>query len=402
MLQLRKAMSEFLGTAPAAKDGRTVSRLMWFHERFGKPQVYALMLLLAFCAQCVWLAGKTPVRDSEMAYVITAQASTGHAVSSGHSGALSPVVTALARAGVKLSDPARQKLSLMMLRFPLIIIGGLLGASVWYVSRRLFGNAGGYIALALYAFSPPIIQRWAAVAPDVIAAWGTFGCIFTGIAVAHTLYAPREVVLWNWRRIVLLGVAIGLGVAAVPTTAFAVHIALLFMFYLVPHRRGAALGILSAACVLGFIVLLASFSFSWSALVSFVRNSGGLHLASAPMSRGVAAALVAGFVARNGPAFTTLLAVSVGVWLGWRRTRFFGTTAPLIVAAVLVFIALLVAHRDVLVFLEIVLPFLFVFVAGVCADLLELKSTYVGMVKALILATIVSNALFSISGLLRL
>jgi hypothetical protein len=394
-------MNELSGTAPA-KDGRTVSRLIWFHERFGKPQVYALLLLMAFSAQCLWLAGKTPLRDSEMAHVITAQSSSGHAVSPEHSGPLSPVVTALARAGMKLTDPARQKLSLMMLRLPFIIIGGLLGASVWYVSRRLYGNAGGYTALALYAFSPAVIQRWAAVAPDVIAAWGTFGCIFTGIAVAHTLYAPREVVLWNWRRIILLGIAIGLGVTAVPSTAFAVPIALLFMFYLVPHRGGAALGILSAACVLGFIVVLATFSFSWSAMVSFLHTSGGLHLTSAPMSRGVAAALVGGFVVRNGPAFTTLLAMSVGVWLGWRRTRFFGTTAPLIVAAVLVFVGVMLAHRDVLVFLEIVLPFLFVFVAGVCADLLELKSTYAGLVKALILATIVSNALFSISGLLRL
>jgi hypothetical protein len=72
------------------------------------------------------------------------------------------------------------------------------------------------------------------------------------------------------------------------------------------------------------------------------------------------------------------------------------------VAAVLVFVALMVAHRDVLVFLEMVLPFLFVFVAGVCADLLELRSSHAGLVKALILATVLSNALFSISGLLRM
>lgn len=393
-------MTEFSATA-SAKDERTVSRLMWFHERFGKPQVYALLLLMVFAAQCLWLAGKTPSRDTETAYVIAARKS-GPQVSFEHSGALSPAVTALVRAGLMLADPARQKLSLMMLRMPFIIIGGLLGASVWYVSRRLYGNAGGYIALALYVFSPPMIQRWAAVAPDVIAAWGTFGCIFTGIAVAHTLYAPREVVLWNWRRIILLGVSIGLGAATVPATLFAVPVALLFMFYLVPHRRGAAVGILSAACVLGFIILLATFSFSWPALVSFWRSSAGVHLASAPVSRGLFTALAGGFVARNGPAFTTLLAVTLAVWLSWRRARFFGTAAPLVVAAVLVLFALTVAHNDILVFLNIVLPFLFVFVAGVCADLLELKSSYAGLVKALVLATVLSNALFSISGLLRI
>ena len=38
--------------------------------------------------------------------------------------------------------------------FPYLIFGLLLGGSLWYVARRLFGNAGGYVALALYCFSP--------------------------------------------------------------------------------------------------------------------------------------------------------------------------------------------------------------------------------------------------------
>src|SRR5437868_8446393 len=95
---------------------------------------------------------------------------------------------------------------------PYVVFGGLLGASVWYVSRRLYGNAGGYIALALYCFSPAVILAstlWFAE-PNIAGTWGTFGAVFTAIAVSHTLYAPREVVLWNWRRILLLGVSLGL------------------------------------------------------------------------------------------------------------------------------------------------------------------------------------------------
>jgi hypothetical protein len=395
-------MMEFSATAPA-KSSRPISHLLWFHQRFGKPQVYALTLLAAFAGQCLWLAARTPVTNSEMAYLSPEHmADTNNGVAADTRESVSPLVALLAGSATFFSGEIDSPLWRMLLRTPFILIGALLGASVWYVSRRLYGNAGGYITLSLYAFSPPLIQRWAAVEPDVIAAWGLFGCIFTGIAVAHTLYAPREVVLWNWRRIMLLGVAIGLGVAAVPTTAVGIPVALGFMFYLVPHRRGAAVGILTAASVLGFIVMLATFSFSWSGLVSFLHNSGGLHLTSASLGRGVFRALAEGFFLRNGPAFATLLAVSAGVWLGWRKTRFFGTAAPLIVAVVLVVVALLVAHRDVLVFLEMVLPFLFVFVAGVCADLLELRSTYAGIVKGLILATVISNALFSISGLLRM
>jgi len=41
-----------------------------------------------------------------------------------------------------------------LVRAPHLLFGLLLGASLWYVSHRLYGNAGGYIALALYCFSP--------------------------------------------------------------------------------------------------------------------------------------------------------------------------------------------------------------------------------------------------------
>src|SRR5579863_5134681 len=89
-------------------------------------------------------------------------------------------------------------------RLPFLACGVFLGASLWYVARRLCGNTGGFVALTFYCFSPSLIQASAVwhTEPEIVAAWGAFGTIFTAIAVAHTLYAPREVVLWNWRRIV--------------------------------------------------------------------------------------------------------------------------------------------------------------------------------------------------------
>jgi hypothetical protein len=93
-----------------------------------------------------------------------------------------------------------------------LFFGVMLGASLWYVARRLYGNAGGYIALALYCFSPAMIVNVAGAQSlgEMGAVWGAFGTVFTAIAVAHTLYAPREVVLWNWRRILLLGLSLAL------------------------------------------------------------------------------------------------------------------------------------------------------------------------------------------------
>ena len=43
-------------------------------------------------------------------------------------------------------------------RLPFLAFGVFLGASLWYVSRRLCGNHGGFLALTLYCFSPSMIQ----------------------------------------------------------------------------------------------------------------------------------------------------------------------------------------------------------------------------------------------------
>ena len=148
--------------------------------------------------------------------------------------------------------------------FPYLAFGLLLGASLWYVARRLFGNAGGYVALALYCFSPGIVRSCALwfAEPEVGAAWGAFGAIFTAIAVAHTLYAPREVVLWNWRRIVLLGLSLALAVGSQFSLIVVVPAALAFMLYLAPTRRLAALAIWAVACGIGVLLGLCVLLFS--------------------------------------------------------------------------------------------------------------------------------------------
>ncbi|HYG98352.1 MAG TPA: hypothetical protein VD837_04420 [Terriglobales bacterium] len=374
--------------------------MLELHRRFGKPQFYAVLLLLALMGQCVWLASRTPVNVLELGFISSGQAMQGHL--EGESREFrSPLISWLATLPTQL--PLQRDLDSaawrVVLRLPFIFAGALLGASLWYVSRRLYGNAGGYVALTLYSFSAPLILRWSAISADPVAAWGTFGCIFTGIAVAHTLYAPREVVLWNWRRILLLGVSIGLAAAAVFATVLAVPVALAFMFYLVPHRRGAAVAILAAACAVAAFVVLVAFGFNLSSLSAMLNTSSQLQPTGAFAGQAVASALVDGFLMRNGPSFLTLAAVCIGLFLGWRRTRFFGTTAPLLVFVAFTVLALTLVHQHVLTFLWIALPFLMVFMAGVCADLLEGRSRWSGLISGLLLATLCSHALFSLMGL---
>ena len=57
----------------------------------------------------------------------------------------------------------------------------------------------------------------------------------------------------------------------------------------------------------------------------------------------------------------------------WPRAHYFGNTAPLLVAIFCLIIGVATPHYQGLGFQLIAIPFLFVFVAGVCADLLETK-----------------------------
>src|ERR1700724_1819045 len=109
----------------------------------------------------------------------------------------------------------------------------------------------------LFFFSPAMIQASASwhTEPEIVAAWGAFGTIFTAIAVAHTLYAPREVVWWNWRRIVLLGISLGLAVGSQFSMIVVAPIALALMLYVAPIRRKAALVIWGAGCTVGLALL---------------------------------------------------------------------------------------------------------------------------------------------------
>jgi len=385
-------------------------------RRFGRPQVIAVLLLLAFAGQCLWVMSRLPMSTLELLTVRQGrtQLRSGEVIESVERSPLVPLLAAaptLGRADSNLSQERTGEPSShggtayendwrWRARVPFLVLGGLLGASVWYVARRLYGDAGGYIALTLYSFSPAIIQHSATVHPEIAAAWGTFGCIFTGIAVAHTLYAPREVVLWNWKRITLLGVAIGLGVAAQFAVAIAILIALAFMFYLVPERRGAALAIMGTACAMGLLVLWASYGFHSYEMFQSVRGARLAGLRPAQLSTGTWLRLLGSFFVRNSPGVVLLGVIALVTYAAWPRTRFFGVTAPLLVSVILLALAFVLPHISGPGFLVVALPFVFVFIAGVFVDLLESRQS--GLVLGVLTAVLLSHALFSLAGLWQL
>jgi len=370
-------------------------------ERFGGPQFVAGFLLLIFLAQCLWFAARVPLREREMIVIDQGmrQWKTGEVSPEAQVSPLTGLLGSLMLLRHHGEGDDLPGYWRWLVRAPFILMGAALGASLWYVARRLFGNRGGYLALALFAFSPVDVIRSSTVQPGAGAAWGSFGLIFTSIAVAHTLYAPREVVLWNWRRILLLGVALGVALASQFSLIVLLPAAIGFMLYLAPERKGAALAIVATSCIIGFLLLLASYGFHAGALGQALRNSQPFRFQGQMLGMKITVNLLGAFFSQA-PAVALLLLIALVTFVVWRRTRYFGVTAPLLIFLLLLGMGFLLPHQGGFVFYPLALPFAYVFVAGILADVLE--STYAGPALGVVLGVCLGHAIFSLSGLLRL
>jgi hypothetical protein len=407
-------------------------------ERFGRPQVLAGFLLLVFLAQCVWLVNRGLHRvgianEAELyriqqglrqwhgegvagtPYCASAQpqppvsnaAAPWEFNNSGSYDRYHSPLWYLTASAPLLLWPAPLRWNSMeywgwLARVPYLILGMLLGASLWYVARRLYGNTGGYIALVLYCFSPGILRAsalWFAQ-PEVAAAWGAFGSIFTAIAVAHTLYAPREVVLWNWRRIGLLGLSLALGIGSQFSLIVAVPVALAFMLYLASARRRAAIAIWAAACGVAGFLLFASYSFHGLAFWEGMKQAQFFGVTWRAFAMPAAYRQVVAQLAEISPALVIAVPAALISYFAWPRTRYFGNHAPLMVAVLFLVLAIGTPHQPGLGFLFVAVPFLLVFVAGVSADLLDTR--HHALVMACVWGLLSAQAIWNVWELARI
>jgi hypothetical protein len=406
-------------------------------QRFGRPQFLAGALLLAFLAQALWLVhaqlhaaealGLNGLNASELVHIAAGWRQLhGGAVAGAPfpdpPGSLptevspdadnfdtehSPLLS-LVTAAPLLAWPHRLLNSesytgwRWLPRIPFLAFGVFLGASLWYVARRLCGNAGGFLALTLYCFSPAMLQAAAVwhTEPEILVAWGSFGAIFTAIAVAHTLYAPREVVLWNWRRIVLLGISLAITVGSQFSMIVVVPVAVLFMLYLAPIRRAAALAIWAAACLVALALLFAAYFFHLHAFLPSLRHASFWGATWRGFSVSAVYRQVGLQILRACPALVLLLPVAVLTYLAWPRTRYFGNTAPLLVAALFLVLGIAHPHLAGAGFLLASIPFIFLFVSGVAADLME--TPFRMLVTACVWAFVVAYVIRSLSALVQI
>src|SRR5271165_2978523 len=391
-------------------------------ERFGRPQFLAGLLLLCFLGQALWLVHAELRAGHEPDWPEEVRIGEGWKQWHGRGVAAAPYLNPDANIAVTLDSFDTEHSPLLYLvsagpllawpkdfagdsaqywrwlpRIPFLACGVFLGASLWYVARRLCGNTGGFVALTFYCFSPSLIQATAVwhTEPEIVAAWGAFGTVFTAIAVAHTLYAPREVVLWNWRRIVLLGISLAIAVGSQFSLIILLPLALAFLLYLAPIRRAAAFIIWVSASLVALVLLLATYFFRLHFFFESLRHASFWGATWRAFTVLAVYRHVAEQMLRACPALALLIPVAIATYCAWPRARYFGNTAPLLVAVP--FTVLGMAHPDQAGagLLLASVPFLLIFVSGILADLMEtpFRALVTASVWALLGAYILWNLL---------
>ncbi len=246
-----------------------------------------------------------------------------------------------------------------LLRLPFSLFAVWLGGGLWWVSKRMFGKEGGTVSLALYCFCPAVVRYATTPNNEILALWGLYGLVYTAIGVAHALQGPRR----KWKpRIGLLTVALGLTAAAHLLAAMVGFVAgAAFLLYLAERRRQYVMQILIPAALGALLIVFLSFGLQVGAFTYvFTGGSGRFWFGLYPAK--------AFFTSLENAGVTLAAAVSLLVYASMRRSRYFGNTAPLLMA-----LALLPLYTTQVVTAPWIwaLPFVFTFVGGVFADMLE-------------------------------
>ena len=373
-----------------------------FH--FGRPQQIAALLLLLFFSECLYVIGRAPLTDSDYRFALCGREmwekpspALGYFTTCGNmqgDGTLAYRAAAwplsLELAALRVQDwfaeradarkPAgertyspnptagsvydlRHQIAGLpyLLRVPFAFAAVLLGAGLWWVCRRLFGNLGGFFALALYCVSQPILNIATTPNNDILAAWGLYAVIYTAIGIAHAMYGPRR----KWRpRIALFTLALGLTACAhVLAAVVGLVFSVIYLLYIAERRRSAVLPLLVFSSLGALGIVCASYAFRLSPFFYvFTAGSSRFTLSQAPA--------LAFFSSSAQLPTAVAFAVALVLYLAIKRSRYFGNTAPLSVAICV----LPLVTTQITTFPELwALPFLLTFISGVFADALDTR-----------------------------
>jgi hypothetical protein len=348
----------------------------------------AALLLLAFIGQCLWIIDHHALTSDDYRYAECGREMwerplpfvhhgsfgiTGYYTSCGnlHDSILAyraaglPLTLAVHVAGGADASIWEMRHEIGAIRFlllaPFTLAGLALGGCLWWVTRRLFGDRGGYLALGLYCVAPPVLDASTHPNNEILAALGLFSLVYTAIGVSHAMQGPVS----KWRpRIVLLTVIFGF-TAAAHLAAMLVGLALaaVLMAYLAEGRRSYLPTLLLIWTLGAGLLVLAAYGFHLDAY-SYVFRSGSARLW---FSLGEARLFLAS--PRNA-GISLATAASLALWATNRRSRYFGNTIPLAIAALL--FTLLTTGVESRPWVWGV-PFLLAAIAGIFADTFETR-----------------------------
>jgi hypothetical protein len=361
--------------------------------RFNLPQRIAAGLLTLFLIQGLWLTSRQTLTDRDYQYARCGRETwekpsplSGYFTTCGniHDGILGYRLAGLpltlnllaergldlfrkpedriVQAGGALSTwELRHQLThiLLLLRLPFLMAGCVLGGGLWWVTRRLYGNLGGYTALSLYCFSPAMLKACVTPNAEVLAALGVYAGVYTCIGVAHAMQGPRR----KWRpRIVLLTIVFGIAAAshivALPVVAL---LGVGAMLWVAEGRRSQVLPVVLLASTGALVLVVACYGFSPDAFSYVFRSSAGFLGLSLDPARRL-------FSSLGNAGITVAVAAALVLYVGMRKSRYFGNTAPLLCALVMIVLVMTGAPGSPWLW---ALPFLLTFVGGVFADAYE-------------------------------
>jgi hypothetical protein len=359
--------------------------------RFNLPQRIAAGMLLLFLTQAFWLTGHQTLTERDYQYARCGREMwerpsplAGYFTSCGniHDGVL-----AYRAAGLPLTlnleyerfadnfrkpeDKVVQTLDasastwelrhqlthiLLLLRLPFIAAGVALGGALWWVTRRLFGNLGGYTALALYVFSPSVLRATTSPNPEILTALGFFGGLYTCVGVAHAMQGPRR----KWRpRIVLLIICFAVAAAShIASLALLVGLGFVFMLWIAEGRRSQIMPVMLVSAIGAFVLLFACYGFSPDAFSYLFRSDAAQLGFSLVPARHF-------FWTLSNAGITLAAGAALILYLALRKTLYFGNTVPLLTALLLLCLITVGVPGNPLLWAQ---PFLLAFIAGVFAD----------------------------------
>jgi hypothetical protein len=349
--------------------------------KFNRPQQLAAVLLLLLTAQCLWVFHRQALTSRDYDFARCGREMwekpnplAGYFTTCGNipDGTLGYRVAGLPLTLQRILAGENQDTStwemrhelryvLLLLHSGFLLIGIFLGGALWWVTRRLFGNSGGFIALAFYCFCPAVIHACTYPNNEILTAFGLYAALYTAMGVAHALQGPRR----KWRpRIVLLTLTLAFTATShVAAFLLALLLTIGFMAYLAVGRRAYIIPITVAAIVGTLLLLFASYDFSPDAFSYFFRSGAGRIWFSLQPTRHW-------FLQLPNAGVTLVTATALLLYVPTGRSRYFGNTAPLLLAALFFTVVTPGISSEPTLW---ALPFLFTFIAGVFADFLETR-----------------------------